>query len=115
MVSLGHPVMLARPDALHVKVADAAHWSTARICAPQGPARRVSHCDAQSAVGIGHVALPRAHTPAQVAALGGCCVGGGAGGLRTQASSAICCIAQLGVVAAPLPSHTTAAEARQLL
>ncbi len=84
-LSAVHPARLGRPDEPHRKVPEAAHWSTARIADAHAVVRTASHSATQSVEGIGQVASPRAHTPAQVAALGGCCVGVGAGGLRTQA------------------------------
>lgn len=113
--SASQPRTLPRPDVLHTIVAEAVHRSAALHWLPQGPAERVLHCETQLAVGVGQVALTRAQTPSQVAALGGCCVGTGAGGSATHASSAICCGAQLGVVALPDASHTTAAVARHAL
>ncbi len=110
------PLTLGRPDDEQEIVAVEAHCSTARICeAHEGVERSALHCATHDVSGLVQVALPRAQTPSQVAALGGCCMGGGAGGFLTQSARALCCASQLAVTGAPEVSQVTAADARHAL
>ncbi len=113
MLCASQPVILAEPVDEQVKVAVEAHDSTARIALAQaGAARKALHCETHIESTREQVALPRAQTPSQVAALGGCCTGGATGGFLTHASSSVWRVAQLAVTGAPVGSQVTVAVTR---
>lgn len=90
MLCASQPVTLAEPDDEQVMVAVDAQDSTARIAvAHEGVERKALHCMTHAESTREQVALPRAQTPSQVAALGGCCTGGATGGFLTHASSSV--------------------------